>query len=111
MASEPFSWSKFFGGFSTLVGWAKFASFWIKVAMIVVPILGSVWVYHHVYTKGYNKGYAVGMDVKNAEWMKYEAEHPRQTFTGDHAQVNNNVRVPNNRFQFGVFPLRIGWCE
>ena len=109
-APESFSWTKFFSGFNTVVGWAKFASFWIKVALIVVPLLMAAWAYHSIYKTGYNKGYSVGMEIKNAEWMKFEADNPRQKF-GDNCKVDNNVHIPNNHFQMGIFPLRIGWCE
>lgn len=108
---EPFSWTKFFSGFTTVVGWAKFASFWVKVVMIVAPILAGVWYTHTVYQKGFNKGEVTMEAIKDAEFKKWIAEHPQQTFTGDGCTVNNNVSKANNHFQMGIFPLRIGWCE
>lgn len=108
---EPFSWSKFFSGFNTVVGWAKFASFWVKVAMVVIPIVTAAWFYHSVYQKGFNRGSAVMEKLKDEEFKRWVADHPQQTFTGENCTVNNNVQKPNNHFQMGIFPLRIGWCE
>jgi hypothetical protein len=107
---EAFSWGKFFNGFSTLVGWAKFASFWVKVLLVVIPVLGSVWAYHAVYTKGYVAGKDVGYKSGYSVASDWFAAHPIIQ-TGDNCTINNNVTKPNNHFQFGVWPLRLGWCE
>jgi hypothetical protein len=107
---ETFSWQKFFSGVNSVVGWAKFASFWLKVMMIVLPIVTGVWFYKYSYGKGYAKGQSVMAEIKDAEFKKWIAEHPQQVFNGA-ANVNNNVTKKNDRFQFGIFPLRFGWCE
>ncbi len=106
---EKFSWSKFFGGLNTVVGWAKFASFWLKLAMILIPIILSAWAYKSVYSKGYSKGVAVTTEIKDREFKQWIADHPQQTISG--STVNNNVNKPNNRFRMSVFPLTVGWCE
>jgi protein involved in sex pheromone biosynthesis len=110
MANEPFSWEKFFGGLTTVVGWAKFASFWVKALMIAIPILSCVLAYRVVYNKGYNKGVVVTRAVADQEFKQWIAEHPQQTF-GPGSTANNNVAKKNDHFQIGVFPFRIGWCE
>jgi len=106
---EAFSWSKFFSGLTSIVGWAKFASMWLKVAMIVVPILTGAFAYKMVYNKGYAKGQAVTRALADQEFKQWIADHPQQTISG--STVNNNVAKPNNKFGISVFPLRLGWCE
>lgn len=111
--SEPFSWSKFLSGFNTVVGWAKFASFWLKVAVIAVPLVASVWAYKVVYSKGYASAkeafYAPRYIAGYEAGLKWADEHPKQIITG--STVNNNVNKVNNKFGMSIFPLRFGWCE
>jgi len=109
MPSESFSWGKFMGGLTTVVGWAKFASFWLRVAMVAVPLVTGYFAYTAVYNKGYVRGQAVMHDIKDAEFKKWIAEHPQQTISG--STVNNNVTKANNKFGISIFPLRLGWCE
>jgi len=106
---EPFSWQKFFGGLSSIVGWAKFASFWVKALMIAIPILSGFLAYKAVYNKAYSKGVAVTRALADQEFKQWIADHPQQTIAG--SVVNNNVQKKNDHFQASVFPLRIGWCD
>lgn len=108
-AGEPFSWPKFWTGITDIVAWAKFASFWVKVAMIVVPLVTGVIAYKVVYNRGYVHGQKVTEDLKDQEFREWIAAHPQQTISG--STVNNNVQPKDNHFRMSVWPLTIGWCS
>lgn len=109
--AESFSWSKFFSGFSSAVGWVKAAAIAIRVAIFVCVPLSFALTYHFGFKAGDIKGQTIMAAKKEKEFRDWIESHPQNVVNGNGTQLNNNVRVPNNHFQASVFPFRLGWCE
>jgi hypothetical protein len=110
---EKFSWSKFFSGLSTSVGWAKSIMMIIKIVLIVAVIATPVVIWRNGYNKAKTEWYQKGYIAGDAYCREDVAKHPTQQFSGTGTTVNNNVCPPPTRkvgLSMGGLGT-IGWCE